>query len=235
MVRATSMSVTGPAEVIDDGDGYRTLRSNWACLGGSWCPGECVCERRERGEVSSDEACPWRVRARAGVTERRGHVLARAVSCSPWSMACNIRFRGVRLRTRTEHTPFCIAKVSVRSGGGCGLRRYEHLAQDEKEKDTRKPHWVPPAGDGIKININGSFLSETKSGGWDFVIRDAQGDSMGAAAGHIDSAHDALQTEAVAYMKAMEAAQQWGMVHVVLETDAQLLANAMNSDDDDLP
>jgi ribonuclease HI len=111
----------------------------------------------------------------------------------------------------------------------------EHLVQVEKEKDTRKPHWVPPAGDGIKININGSFLSETKSGGWDFVIRDAQGDSMGAAAGHIDSAHDALQTEAVAYMKAMEAAQQWGMVHVVLETDAQLLANAMNSDDDDLP
>jgi hypothetical protein len=55
-VRATSMSVTGPAEVVEDGVGYRTRAGKWRCLGGCWRCGECVCERRGRGEVSSDGA-----------------------------------------------------------------------------------------------------------------------------------------------------------------------------------
>jgi hypothetical protein len=42
MARATSVSVTGPAEVVDDDDGYRTLWAKRPCLGGIWCPGECV-------------------------------------------------------------------------------------------------------------------------------------------------------------------------------------------------
>lgn len=69
------------AGVVDDGDGDRALRVKRSCLGGSWRPGECVCERRERGEVRSDEARrrsgvrAGGVQADPGVSGRHGHDL----------------------------------------------------------------------------------------------------------------------------------------------------------------
>jgi hypothetical protein len=57
---------------------------------------------------------------------------------------------------------------------------------------------------------------------------------MGGAAGYIQEANSVLQTEAVACMKAMQAAQNWGIVRVDMEIDAQLLVNAILGDDQDL-
>jgi ribonuclease HI len=47
-------------------------------------------------------------------------------------------------------------------------------------------------------------------------------------------AQNTVQTEAIVCLKALQAAQQWGMVHVAIETDAQLLANAISTTDYDL-
>jgi hypothetical protein len=76
------------AEVVDGGDGDRSLRSTCACLGGSWWRDEAQCERRGRGEDGSDGA-----RRRSGVSsgvsmpilarlDVTRHVLARALLCS---------------------------------------------------------------------------------------------------------------------------------------------------------
>jgi hypothetical protein len=66
-----------------------------------------ACERRERGDVSSDEArrrsgLPVGVSVRAGVTRRRGHVLARAMPRSPWQRVGTSMIRGVRSTSRTR-------------------------------------------------------------------------------------------------------------------------------------
>jgi ribonuclease HI len=110
----------------------------------------------------------------------------------------------------------------------------DYLLPEVQDKPKGNAHWRPPSGEEMKINIDGSFNPSSKSGGWGFAIRDAEGDFMGGAAGYIEQANSALQTEAVACMKALQAAQDWGMVRVEMETDAQLLVNAIKGDDQDL-
>jgi hypothetical protein len=56
MARATSVSVTGPAEVADDDGGYRMLWSKWSCLGGSWWRDDAHGGSMGQGEVGVDGA-----------------------------------------------------------------------------------------------------------------------------------------------------------------------------------
>lgn len=94
--------------------------------------------------------------------------------------------------------------------------------------------WSPPRQERANTNIDGCFRSSDGSGGWGFVIRDAEGHVVGAAAGKIQCVRNALQAEAIACIKAMEAAQDWGIANVGIETDAQVLVQAMEGSNQDL-
>jgi len=48
-------------------------------------------------------------------------------------------------------------------------------------------------------------------------------------AGNISRAASAIQTEVVAALKALQRAAQFGMTHIILETDASVLASALRS------
>jgi hypothetical protein len=58
MARATSVSCGAVADVVDDDDYYRPLWAKRSCLGGSWCSGAYVGERRGHGVVSVDGTRP---------------------------------------------------------------------------------------------------------------------------------------------------------------------------------
>jgi ribonuclease HI len=106
-----------------------------------------------------------------------------------------------------------------------------------KEKEVKKQSaqsWVPPEGDMLKINIDGAYAAEKHNGGWGFIIRNSDGHSMGAGAGHIPYAYDALQTEAVACLASLQNAQMWGMMKVQVETDSQLLVQAIKGRNQDM-
>jgi ribonuclease HI len=68
-----------------------------------------------------------------------------------------------------------------------------------------------PPGDWLKVNCDGSFLPGTRQGGWGFVIRDAQGDVMGAAAGRLDDIAGPERAEAEACNHALQFAASWGI------------------------
>ena len=57
------------------------------------------------------------------------------------------------------------------------------------------------------------------------MIRDENGDVCWAGAGYITRAASALQTEAIAALKAIQQAVQLGMTHIILEMDASVLAS----------
>lgn len=61
------------------------------------------------------------------------------------------------------------------------------------------------------------------------IARDADGDVCVSEAGRIDHAQDTLHTEAEACLQAMSLAQQWGMHRIHVETDAQMLVQAISS------
>jgi ribonuclease HI len=90
------------------------------------------------------------------------------------------------------------------------------------------------AGDTLKINTHGSFTAANRSGGWGFVIRGASGDVLGAGAGHMHHAQDALHAEAEACLRALVQAQTWGMSSVQIEKDSKLLVQAISGNSQDL-
>lgn len=89
--------------------------------------------------------------------------------------------------------------------------------------------WQRPEGDMLKINIDGAFTPETRRGGWGFVVRDQSGNVRGSGAGCLPIIASAAQAEAQACDEALKAAADWGMTNIILETDSQNLAKAMQS------
>lgn len=90
------------ADVGDGDDGCRAAACNRGCLGGSWITGACVCERRGRGEVSSDgngraNFCALQHgRAPSDMVERRGHGVDWPFHGSSVSGSCMVMIREVR-------------------------------------------------------------------------------------------------------------------------------------------
>jgi ribonuclease HI len=93
--------------------------------------------------------------------------------------------------------------------------------------------WYKNGVDRLKINTDGSFFQSSLSGGWGYVIRNSFGEAVASAAGRVDYASNALQTEAVACLHAIHAVHDLGSIDIEVETDALLLVQALNSDDHD--
>ena len=90
-------------------------------------------------------------------------------------------------------------------------------------------HWSAPADGSIKFNTDGDFYQDTRKGGWGFIARDSTGAVRGAGAGHLVAVASAAQAEAIASMEALNAASEWGMAQVTIETDASNLVRAVET------
>jgi ribonuclease HI len=110
----------------------------------------------------------------------------------------------------------------------------QYFSNDKCLKQKKNQTWNPPKEGVLKINIDGSFLPCNNSGGWGFIIRDANGEPMGAGAGSIPQANDALQTEAIACLTGLQWAQSWGITRLQVETDSQLLLQAIKGESQNL-
>ena len=112
---------------------------------------------------------------------------------------------------------------------------FEHLfVKENKPMAKQVQSWTPPEGDELKINVDGSFKMEQCTGGWGFIIRNSNGEPVGAGAGSIKQAYDALQIEAIACLTGLSWARSWGMSQVRIETDSQKLFQAIVGSDQDL-
>jgi ribonuclease HI len=69
-------------------------------------------------------------------------------------------------------------------------------------------------------------VSETRQGGWGFIVRDQYGEVRGSGAGRINYVASALQAEAPACMEAVHASAAWGMGCIELESDSTILVSA---------
>jgi hypothetical protein len=93
--------------------------------------------------------------------------------------------------------------------------------------------WQAPAGDTQKINVDGSFFQETRSGGWGFVVRDRDSRVRGSGAGFLQSVASAAQSEIIACEEAAKTAADWGITNVCIESDSLNLVHAMRGKDYD--
>lgn len=113
---------------------------------------------------------------------------------------------------------------------------FMQLSRDGRTTQSAKPvcQWKRPEGDQLKINLDGAFQETAGTGGWGFLIRDNTGDVRGAGTGKIPNVRSAEQSEAEACMHAIEAAADWGMTNVCIESDCKNLISALQSNDRDL-
>jgi ribonuclease HI len=107
-----------------------------------------------------------------------------------------------------------------------------------RKKEINKPpqpqRWTRPREGLLKANCDCSFFSESKKGGWGFIIRDHQGKALIAGSGSISAVHDVECTEAQAYVAALQAASNQGIPRLILETDSMVTVKALQSDEIDL-
>ncbi|RLN35527.1 hypothetical protein C2845_PM03G26260 [Panicum miliaceum] len=76
-------------------------------------------------------------------------------------------------------------------------------------------------------------VSVSRKGAWGFVVRATLGTAALAGAGSLEAICDALTAEVYACLAALQAAADQGLQNVILETDSQILAKALQSDDYD--
>jgi hypothetical protein len=124
----------------------------------------------------------------------------------------------------------------IKSSGQVGMQiqRYylEFMDSFAKKSDTSssaQPRWNKPRSGYMKINIDGSYREETRTGGWGFVIRNDAGEIECAGAGQINAVSGSLQAESMACLQALRVAAEQGMMTIEVETDCQTLKNALQS------
>jgi ribonuclease HI len=93
---------------------------------------------------------------------------------------------------------------------------------------TSECKWEKPPYDVVKINIDASFRSLTRSGGWGAICRDSSPEIQSAAAGPLTMIIDAMHAEAMALSNAIQVAEQLGVGRVLFETDCSNLRPAMS-------
>lgn len=111
------------------------------------------------------------------------------------------------------------------------------LKNDPKATCSQVPkvqRWSPPPVDYLKINVDGAYKRESKTGAWRFIVRDHEGATVLAGAGNLGSVHDALIAETLACKQALEAAVHFGISQVLIETDSSQLKEAITSSSSDL-
>jgi hypothetical protein len=91
-----------------------------------------------------------------------------------------------------------------------------------------------PVNDTMKINSDGAFSKESNSGARGFIIRDKDGDAMCSGRGKIERVLDPFHAELRAAVEGVRAALQLGMGHILLETDAVIVKQAVQSSDFEL-
>jgi len=90
--------------------------------------------------------------------------------------------------------------------------------------------WCRPPEGVLKLNCDASFRADENTGSWGFIIRDHDGDVVLTGRGRLNHVLSAFQVELIACMQGVQAALNLGIGRLLLETDALMIVQAMNSD-----
>jgi len=90
-----------------------------------------------------------------------------------------------------------------------------------------------PTSGYMEINIDGAFWEQEKKGAWGFVVRDDRGQVALAGSGSLGLVCDALTTETHGCIAALQAAADWGLQSLILESDSKILVKALQTNEYD--
>jgi ribonuclease HI len=94
--------------------------------------------------------------------------------------------------------------------------------------------WKAPKSHVIKFHFDGAFKLGHDHAGWGVLARDLHGNVVAVVAGRTENVADAFHAEVCAAGKVIRFAESLGTLHIVLETDSELLMLTMNRQGADL-
>ena len=83
----------------------------------------------------------------------------------------------------------------------------------------------------MKVNCDAAYDASTGNGGWGCVVRDDDGDVVSARRGRVEYLMSALHGELIGAIHGAQAAADLGVGHVIVETDAVEVVQAVYSQD----
>ena len=89
--------------------------------------------------------------------------------------------------------------------------------------------WRPPPANTVKINCDGAFSKNTRSGGWGYLIRECDGGVISSGYGKLENIGEAFHAEIIACLQALQRAADLGIQRVILETDASMVVQVAKS------
>jgi len=113
------------------------------------------------------------------------------------------------------------------------LYAHENLEQSKTpvvRQNCRRSHWTKPPVDILKLNCDASFHSDSGSGSWGAPIRDSDGDSVLPGRGRMDHVFSPFHAELIACLQGIQMAVNLGIGRLQVESDAQEVVKAINSD-----
>ena len=94
----------------------------------------------------------------------------------------------------------------------------------------RSGHWVPPDLPFYKANFDGALFRDSSSVGIGVVVRDFEGNVIGALFERIGLPASVVEVEALACRRVVSFAIEIGLQEVVSEGDSETIINSLNSD-----
>lgn len=88
--------------------------------------------------------------------------------------------------------------------------------------------WLPPPGNYVKLNFDGSYNPFTKFAGIGGIIRSPAGTVLAAYAGKV-SAEDPIGVELSALLKVVQLCIELGLKQVIVEGDCLILLDLVNN------
>jgi hypothetical protein len=111
------------------------------------------------------------------------------------------------------------------------IKHLQALTIEAPGHSRQSQRWERPPSGMLKLNVNGAFREADKDGGWGYVIWDESRDVIQSGAGKVSLAINPMHAELIACMEGVKAATALGINNIVLETDAQQVAWAIQGDD----
>ena len=108
-----------------------------------------------------------------------------------------------------------------------------HTSLKRKRVPPDNHKWRKPPDNFVKVNFDGAFDSATGKGAWGFITRDHHGDFAAAGAGKSLHLRDALHSETMACLAAVNGAINLGANRVVFEFNSTTLVSALNGNEYD--
>ncbi|XP_066310851.1 uncharacterized protein [Miscanthus floridulus] len=96
-----------------------------------------------------------------------------------------------------------------------------------------KAAWKRPPTDHVKLNCDGAFRQQNRSGGWGFVLRDHDGCILSSGYGRLEKVLEPAHAEVIACLQATQRAVELGIQNIILETDAAAVVQALMATETD--